>query len=157
MGECPKAGFKKMIAITSTIVIFIIIMASLANANKETSLAALGLSEDDYCYNTKMGTRLYKGIPNKFCVCRGALIRTFVECNNEGERYITTSPDLSIMHDSSTVYCKGNITGYKFGYDGKEFSDLREWEDACRDLTDGQDLCFSNLNYTKSKLKNNEK
>lgn len=42
-----------------------------------TILADLGVSEEDYCYHTKMGRALYKGISNKHCVCDGSLVEVF--------------------------------------------------------------------------------
>ena len=125
---------------------------------KETTLTELGVNESNYCYNTKMGMAIYDKIPNKFCICDGKLISTVNYTDEEGNDLIFTGCPvyLGIICDSSTVYCKGKIIGYKFGYregnENKEFNDLNEWEEFCNTLSDSKN-CFGNLNYTKSKIK----
>ncbi len=124
---------------------------------KETTLIELGVDNSNYCYNTKMGMVIYDTIPNRFCICDGKLISTVSYTDDEGNNLIFTKcpVHLGVLCDSSTVYCKGKITGYKFGYregnENKEFNDLNEWEEFCNTLVDNKD-CFINLNYTKSKI-----
>lgn len=80
---------------------------------KSTALSELNLDESDYCYNTKMGKLYYNGVVNKSCVCDGELIKTYRFGDDEGNIIIYTKCPSNLSCDSSTVYCKGAITGYK--------------------------------------------
>lgn len=119
-----------------------------------TTLAELGVNEEDYCYSTKMGMILYKGIANKGCVCNGSLITTYPDTDEEGNSLIRSDCPPGVMCDSSTVYCKGKITGYKFYYveESKQFDTLQEWENFCNTAAKNQEYCFDNLNYTKATI-----
>ncbi|MFH0762683.1 MAG: hypothetical protein V1925_02205 [Candidatus Omnitrophota bacterium] len=121
-----------------------------------TILADLGVSEEDYCYHTKMGRALYKGISNKHCVCDGSLVEVFPDTDEDGNSLIRAKPYPGRLHDSSDVYCKGKIVGYKFYYrdaEGtREFDTLQEWDNFCNTLAKNQEDCFDNLSYTKATI-----
>jgi hypothetical protein len=98
--------------------------------------------EINYCYNTKMGMKIYRGVPNKFCVCLG-------------EEVLADSCPAGVVCDSTTVNCRGKIAGLKFGYGSgtnqKEFDSLEEWEVFCQNTNMEKEVCWDNLNYTKEK------
>lgn len=116
------------------------------DANNEPALnEEVGADEETtYCYNTKMGMKIYQGVPNKFCVCLG-------------EEIIADSCPAGAVCDSTTVNCRGKIAGLKFGYGAgtnqKEFDSLEEWTVFCQNTNIEQDECWDNLNYTKEKIK----
>lgn len=111
----------------------------------DKSSAPLAQKADHYCFNTKMGTKSYLGIPNKFCICKGET------------KFISDCPSkIGVLCDSGEVRCEGEIIGYRFFYrhkdTNKEFSSINDWEGFCKAIDEGREDCMANLNYTKSKI-----